>query len=231
MSNNSGELNSNGSELDSGCDSECGGQSNIGPEQHLIDAYLGFLHNERRYSPLTIKHYRRDLSRFHGFCLRQAISSWVRLDSEHIRSFIGELHRNGLGGRSCQRMLSSLRSFFNYLLRDQFISSNPAQGLRAPKSPRKLPQLLDVDQVNGLLTIDSADALALRDRAIMELIYSSGLRLAETVSLDVSGIDINDRTVTVIGKGSKTRVIPVGGQALDALHDWLARRGELAVEG
>jgi len=231
MPNNSDEMNFKQPGLGSACGLDCENKNNMNPEQHLIDAYLGFLCNERRYSPLTIKHYRRDLARFREYCAIQLIPSWDRLDSEHIRSFIGELHRKGLGGRSCQRMLSSLRSFFSYLLRHKIISNNPAQGLRAPKSPRKLPQLLDVDQVNGLLTIDSTDVLALRDRAIMELMYSSGLRLAETVSLDIAGIDIDDHTVTVIGKGNKTRVVPVGTQALAALHDWLKRRGELAAEG
>jgi len=237
MSNNNDEINSKGPEPGSGFDSsfdlECNIKNNINPNpgQHLVDAYLGFLLNERRYSPLTIKHYRRDLRRFHEFCTAQLISSWTQVDSEHIRSFIAQLHRKGLGGRSCQRMLSSLRSFFSYLLRHKMISNNPAQGLRAPKSPRKLPQLLDVDQVNGLLTMGTTGVLALRDCAIMELIYSSGLRLAETVALDIAGIDSDDRTVTVLGKGNKMRVVPVGTQALDAVQGWLKRRGELAAEG
>jgi len=145
-----------------------------------------------------------------------------------VRVFAARAHAGGLAPRSVQRRLSAVRGFFGYLVREGAAASNPAVDIRAPKSARRLPGTLDVDQIAQLLEAPSGDALALRDRAIMELFYSSGLRLAELVGLAITDIDLADRTVRVLGKGAKTRIVPVGRKAVEALRTWLRERGALA---
>jgi integrase/recombinase XerC len=146
-----------------------------------------------------------------------------------VRAFIAHQHHAGLGGRSLQRLLSVLRSLFRFMLDAGLIRNNPATDVKAPRSGRKLPALLDVDQIQQLLIENDQDVLAVRDRALMELIYSSGLRLAEVSSLNVTDIDVADNTVRVTGKGSKTRVVPVGRQALEAIRLWRQQRAELTA--
>lgn len=194
--------------------------------QHAV-AFLDSL-ADRRYSALTIKHYRRDLDLFLADCQQQGIDDWHHLDEYQIRSFIARQHHAGLGGRTLQRLLSALRSLFNYMLDRHLIKSNPAADVKAPKSGRRLPSLLDVDQIQQLLTAKDTGVLAVRDRALMELIYSSGLRLAEVAGLNIIDIEMADRTLRVKGKGNKTRVVPVGRMALKAIKLWLNRRSEIA---
>jgi integrase/recombinase XerC len=198
-------------------------------DRQPIDAFLDAL-SGRRYSTLTLQHYRRDLDRFIDDCRDQAIGDWRQLDEHRIRTFIARRHNAGIGGRSLQRQLSALRSLFKFMLEQGLITTNPAAAVKAPKSGRKLPAVLDVDQLQQLLTFNDDDVLAVRDRALMELVYSSGLRLAEVAGLDLDAIDPVDRTVRVTGKGSKTRVVPVGGMALEAIAQWRRRRAELAAE-
>jgi len=205
-----------------------------------IDEFLDSL-AQRRYSPLTIKGYRRDLALFFDYCLGlssgqtgnpagdQAFQHWHQFSEHQVRLFIAQQHRQGLGGRSLQRLLSALRSLFRFMLERGLIKHNPAIEVKAPKTGRKLPVLLDVDQMQQLLLDNDPDVLAVRDRALMELVYSSGLRLAEVASLSITDVDVADNTVRVIGKGSKTRVVPVGRQALEALRLWRQKRGELAA--
>jgi len=192
------------------------------------EAFSDYLQNERRLAPLTLENYRRDLQKVLCYCHEQGIDDWQRLDVHHVRGLVAQLHRRGLGGRSLQRLLSALRSLFNYLLREGVVNTNPVQGVSAPKTARKLPKTLDVDQVSQLLNVDDNDPLALRDRAMMELIYSSGLRLAELAGLNINDIDQCDALVRITGKGSKTRVVPVGRYALSALDKWLKSRAGLA---
>ena len=137
------------------------------------------------------------------------------------------LHRKGLGGRSIQRWLSSLRTFFNYGLKHRWLTSNPANGIAAPKSPKKLPKTLDVDQINQFLSLPESNWIDCRDHAIIELLYSSGLRLAELTNLNLTDVDLREAMVTVTGKGNKTRQLPIGRQALGAMKSWLKRRQEL----
>ena len=196
-----------------------------------IEQFLQYLNIERRLSPLTLKHYRRDLSAFHEFCRAQAVNEWKQLDKHHLRAFISQRHRKGLISSSLQRELSAVRSFFKYLLREGQVHHNPAQGVRAPRMPRKLPKALDVDQMNRLLEIQGDDPLVVRDRAILELLYSSGLRLAELVSLNLADVDLKDAMVRITGKGSKTRVVPIGRMARDALQQWFQIRHALAGNG
>ena len=197
-------------------------------DRNQIDGYLKHLRTERRLSPHTATNYARDLRALAEFMERGNLSDWKRVDSQHVRVFAARAHAGGLSPRSVQRRLSAVRGFFNYLLRERIVTSNPAVEIRAPKAARRLPGTLDVDQLNQLLDIPAEDALAVRDKAIMELFYSSGLRLDELVGLDIGQLDLPDRTVRVLGKGRKTRVVPVGRKAIEALRAWLRERATLA---
>lgn len=197
-------------------------------DRGFIDGYLAHLSRERRLSPHTASNYARDLRALAEFAERGGIGEWTSLDSQHIRVFAAREHAAGLGPRSVQRRLSAVRGFFNYLLRERVVKSNPAVDIRAPKAAKRLPGTLDVDQISQLLEIPLDDALAVRDKAIMELFYSSGLRLDELVSLDLGQLDLADRTVRVLGKGRKQRIVPVGRKAEAALRAWLRERAALA---
>ena len=210
-----------------------------------VARFRRYLSAERRLSPHTDAAYARDLAALVRFCDRQRLADWSALDSQHVRGFAAREHAAGLGPRSIQRRLSALRSFFEFLLREGAgarrsggagglarVLANPAQGVRAPKAPRRLPQTLDADQMARLLQMPAGGGLTARDRAIMELLYSSGLRLAELVGLDLASIDLRDRTVQVLGKGRKSRIVPVGRYAVAALKR-VARseRAALALTG
>ncbi len=197
--------------------------------QQWFERFLQHLQHERRLSPNTLENYRRDLTRLQEYCDTTTITDWQLLDSHGVRGFVSWRHRKGAGGRTLQRELSALRSFYNFLLREKAVGGNPGIGVPAPKVEKRLPKAMDVDQTGRLLDIHDASPLALRDKAILELFYSSGLRLAELLALDLDSIDRHDATVSVIGKGSKTRVVPVGRQALQALGVWLKVRGRFAA--
>lgn len=196
----------------------------------IIGDFLDYLRHQRRVSPHTLSNYQRDLEKLQDYCNDTTLTEWHTLRDNHIRAFIARLRRNNLSPRSIQRTLSTVRTFYNYLQRQGLARINPANDVSAPKQPRKLPGLLDVDQTAQLLNINSDDALELRDQAMMELIYSSGLRLSELVNLDLSDIDLKDQTVRVIGKGNKERVVPVGRYAVVALQAWLEIRNTIVVE-
>ncbi len=196
-----------------------------------IGRYLAHLRTERRLSPHTESAYRRDLDALAAFCEVEKIAGWQQVDNFHVRTFAAREHKGGLGPRSIQRRLSALRGFFNYLIREQVIESNPAADIRAPKAAKRLPKTLDVDQVGSLLARKPTDALSRRDLAMLELLYSSGLRLSELAGLDVADLDLADRTVRVLGKGAKTRVLPVGSKAILALRAWLTERRTLVKDG
>jgi len=193
-------------------------------QQLWIDRFLHHLRTERRLADNTCRHYRRDLEELLDFCRAQGIGDWQQLDTRQVRQYAAGAHRHGLSGRSIQRRLSAVRSFYNYLLREHQAGSNPAYDVRAPKSERRLPDTLNVDDISRLLSGTATDVLALRDLAILELLYSSGLRLAELVALDLGDLDLVEGMVRVTGKGNKTRVVPVGTRALAALRAWLKLR-------
>ena len=193
--------------------------------------FLQRLKAERRLSPHTVMAYQRDLNALLGFCEREKIDSFAALDSYQVRRFAAESHRRGSNARSVARRLSAVRTFLNFLVGTGELKSNAAVHVQAPKPSRRLPATLDADQVASLLAIEGDEPLAVRDRAILEMFYSSGLRLAELVSLNLGDVDGDDRTVRVTGKGSKTRIVPVGRHALDALAAWLRVRPELAPHG
>jgi integrase/recombinase XerC len=193
-----------------------------------VERFRRYMNTERRLSAHTDSNYARDLAALTAFCDRHELSDWKSLDSQHIRTFAAHSHAKGLAPRSIQRRLSAIRGFYEFLVRERVVKYNPAHDVRAPKAIRRLPQTLDADQMARLLEIPAGDVFVTRDHAIMELLYSSGLRLAELVSLDVTGLDLADRTVHVVGKGNKARIVPVGTEATGALRRWLAERVALA---
>lgn len=193
-----------------------------------IDRFIRHLELERRLSPQTTSNYRRDIDRLAGWCNEQGIDSWDGLDGGHIRAFAATCYRRGLSARSIQRRLSALRSFFRYLLREKRLKANPAISVSAPKSPKRLPGNLDADRMSRLLDLPGDGPLVARDRAMLELLYSSGLRLAELTDLDLGDVDLADATVRVTGKGNKDRIVPVGRHALQALKEWLRERTGVA---
>jgi integrase/recombinase XerC len=193
-----------------------------------IDLFLQYLAQEKRLSVHTVTNYRRDLSQLTLFCGQQNLTNWSEIKSKNIRQFIAQLHRQRLAGRSIQRALSAVRSFYRFLIREGLTENNPALAVQAPKTEKRLPSTLDVDQMKSLLEHTSQDTfIACRDRAIMELFYSSGLRLAELAALNLRDIDFADSLVYVTGKGNKSRVIPIGNQAISSLKNWLTKRDEL----
>lgn len=199
--------------------------------QRQVDAFLHHIRYERRLSEHTVSAYRRDLAALGEYCVERDLADWSGLSAGDLRRFAAGAHRRGLAPRTVQRRLAGARSFFNYLESEGAISCNPARGIRAPRPPRSLPQTLDLDQVTRLLDIPDVDTVACRDRAMLELMYSSGLRLAELAGLDLGGVDLREGLIRVTGKGRKTRILPVGRKAIDALKDWMRRRGELAAAG
>jgi integrase/recombinase XerC len=199
--------------------------------QQWLNDFLHHLQTERRLSANTRIHYRRDLGELLGWCDQAGIDRWGDVDTHHVRQYAAQCHRRGLNGRSIQRRLSALRTFFNYLLREQAVQRNPGLDVRAPRSEQHLPDTLNVDDINHLLTGGSEDTLGLRDHAMLELFYSSGLRLAELVALDLGDVDFAERMVRVTGKGAKTRVIPVGSKAISALQAWLLVRPRQLAAG
>jgi len=185
-----------------------------------VDAFLAHLQVERRMSAHTLDAYRRDLDALATWADGEGIADVVAVQTEQLRAFIAAEHRRGLSPKSLQRRLSACRSFYAWLLKHGRIAASPAASLRAPKAPRKLPQVLDVDEAVQLVELPTDAPLGVRDRAILELFYSSGLRLSELCALRWRDLALADGLVTVLGKGSKQRTVPVGSHAAKALADW-----------
>lgn len=197
--------------------------------RQAITDFLAYLRNERRLSPHTLAAYGRDLRAFADYCRAAGLADWAAVDLHHVRAFAAARHRRGNSPRSVARTLSALRGFYEYLAREGRVRRNPAAGVSAPRQRRALPRVLDADQVARLLELPDEGPLARRDRAMFELLYSSGLRLAELAGLDLHDVALAEATVRVTGKGAKTRILPVGRKALAALRDWLAVRSGLAA--
>lgn len=193
-------------------------------DSHYIESYISHLRFERRLSANTYSAYERDINRFAEFAAQHAIVSFLDVTPTLVRLYAGSLFRNGLSGRSIRRELSALRGFYVYLIREGKAQTNPALGISAPKLNQQLPEFLDIEQIAQLLNIAPDSFLAIRDRAILELFYSSGLRLSELANLVIMDVDWGQATVRVVGKGSKTRVVPVGRMAMSALRSWLEAR-------
>ncbi len=195
-----------------------------------LEKFFQYLQSERHYSPHTLSNYRRDIRGFLDFCQQHNLNDWVSIDSQNVRDYVARLHRQGLAGKSLQRLLSSLRSLFRHLLKQQKILANPATGLRAPKSQKKLPDVLSPDALDHLLNLKGKDSESLRDRAILELFYGCGLRLSELTGLDLDSIRWGEQVLVVLGKGNKQRRVPFGSKARDALQTWLTPRALLVNE-
>ncbi|WEN15499.1 tyrosine recombinase XerC [Rhodanobacter sp. AS-Z3] len=193
--------------------------------QQQVELWLARLADERHASPHTTAGYRRDLAKLLRFMHEGNIGSFEALDTNRMRSFVAGEHRAGLAPKSLQRLLSSCRSLFRQLSREGLLAHDPLLGIRGPKVRRKLPQVLDVDEASALVETDSGGKLAVRDRAMLELFYSSGLRLSELVGLRWLDLSLDDGEVRVLGKGSKTRIVPVGRHAIAALRALGAEQG------
>ena len=200
-------------------------------ERGWIERFVSHLAHERRMSAHTAAAYRHDLMSLADFGKRRNLSEWQALDNLQLRTFAAALHGAGLGPRSIQRRLSAARTFYGFLMREGHCTVNPALEVRAPKPKKRLPATLDADQMGRLLAFQVDDSLSARDKAIMELFYSSGLRLTELVSLSLTDLDLKDRTARVLGKGHKTRIVPVGSKCAVALNKWLKERAAWAKPG
>ena len=207
--------------------------------QRDIDRFLNHLRDERRLSAHTISAYRRDLEKFTDFLTRREITTLRQLVIAQARMFPAQLNQSGLSSRSIQRALSAVRTLYRYLLRESKVAINPfltardvghRQAVIAPRAERRLPPTLSIEEIAQLVTIDPRTDLDRRDRAILELFYSSGLRLAELSGLDLGDLDLGDAMVRVMGKGAKTRIVPIGGYAREAVLAWLNVRPACARE-
>ena len=198
--------------------------------QNPLQDYIHYLTAVRQLSPRTLNSYQRDLNDYASWCVSQGLESWQNVSQQQIRQYVVTRHRQGLSAKSLQRHLSCLRGFFRHQLREKRIQHNPVEGVRAPKQQRKLPATLDVDQMAHLLDMPAQSPLDLRDKAMLELFYSSGLRLSELATLDVGALG-NNHLLRVLGKGGKEREVPVGRMAIEAIQAWLAVRSGLAKVG
>ena len=197
-------------------------------DRHL-DPFLSHLEIVRHLSPHTISSYKRDLDAFFTF-LKEKHNSWDEIQDHHVRGFVAQGRRRGLSARSLQRALSSIRSFFNYLSDEEIVETNPAENISAPKSTQLLPKALDTDLVKRLLDFKPKGDIEIRDKAMVELLYSSGLRLSELCSLNMDSISVRERSCRVVGKGNKTRDLPVGEKAIQSMRDWLLVRKNISSD-
>lgn len=190
-----------------------------------VEGFLRYLRVERQLSPLTQINYRRQLEAIVQLLDALKLGDWAQLDAAKVRALAARSSRNGLKPASLALRLSALRSFLDWLIGQGAIVANPAKGVATPRAPRHLPKNIDVDEVNRLLDIDLNDPLAVRDRAMLEVMYGAGLRLSELVGIDLGHLELASGEVWVTGKGSKERRLPVGRTAVSWLENWLALRG------
>jgi integrase/recombinase XerC len=197
---------------------------NTDAEQQLAD-FFQQLQVEKRASHHTIKSYQFDIQHLITYCHAKTLTQWVDVQQTDIRAHIANRHRQGISSKSLQRELSAIRSFYRYLLKNQWVDINPAHYVKAPKAARLLPKTLDVDQITGLLEAGTNSILEVRDVAMFELFYSSGLRLSELAALNMNDLDLADKSLLVrSGKGGKARILPVGSKAITAINHWLPLR-------
>lgn len=185
-----------------------------------LQQFHEYLANEKVLSPRTRTAYRRDLEQLEAFMAARQITDPASLTEHDVRALVAQRHRQGLGGKSLQRLLSSVRSYYRWLLREGRAEHNPAAAVRAPKAENRLPGVLDPDTIGQLLAFPAATPIAVRDKAMLELFYSSGLRLSELAGLTWNHLDLPSGMVTVKGKGNRQRMVPVGSQAREALLAW-----------
>lgn len=193
--------------------------------QHL-DSYLQHLTFERGLSTHTCQNYARDIQLLESLLENTSLNT---IQPNQIRRFIATLHSRDLSSKTIARALSAWRGFFDYLIHHKGFTQNPVLGLRAPKAAKTLPQALSTDQAVQFVNVQGDGMLEVRDHAILELFYSSGLRLSELVNLDIDKLDFSEGTVTVTGKGNKTRIVPMGSHAISAIREWLLQRSQIRV--
>ena len=198
--------------------------------QDDVDRYLASLEVERRLSTHTLKAYRRDIRKLVEFSDQRGLMLWQGLSTHVVRQFSASLNAGGLHARSIQRILSSGRGLSQYLIQQRKLTTNPFDDVRPPKAAKRLPKTLSVDQITSLIEIDTNNPLSFRDKAVMELFYSSGLRLSELCDLDLNDLMLPEMLVRVTGKGNKTRELPIGRKADKALREWLLQRNELPLK-
>lgn len=196
--------------------------------KEAIQKFLSYIKTERRYTKDTIKSYMLDLTKFEEYTNELGIFSIKKLDTNHIQDYIKLLHRKGLSPTSIARKASTIRSMFSYLTKIGVVKINPAKQITTPKKSKSLPMVLSIDQVNSLCNIPPSSDTAIRDKAMIELMYSSGLRLSEITSLNTDSIDFTNRSILVMGKGKKQRYLPVGKQAIDAIQLWIKAKKNFA---
>ncbi|AWI50275.1 tyrosine recombinase XerC [Actinobacillus porcitonsillarum] len=189
-----------------------------------IQPYWDYLRAEKQVSPHTLSNYQRQLQAVCAMLKQHQISSWQEVDASVIRWILSQSHKQGLGAKSIGVRLVALRQWFAYLVKHEQLPANPALGIKAPKVGRHLPKNVDAEQVAQLLNTEATTPLEIRDLAMMELMYSSGLRLSELQGLDLDCMDLATREVRLLGKGNKERIVPIGSKALEAIHRWLEVR-------
>lgn len=191
-----------------------------------VDDFLDYLANIKRYSAHTVANYKRDLRDLQAHFGRSGMQNWNELKPASVRHYVATAHGKGLGGRTIARQLSALRSFYTYRLKHDFSQHNPAKDIRPPKDNQPLPATLDPEEVARLLDSRGDSALIRRDLAIFELFYSCGLRLAELTGLDLNQLDLREGMVRVTGKGRRTRDLPIGAKAVEAMKRWMEVRAQ-----
>lgn len=199
------------------------------PDKHIVD-FLEMLQVQRRYSKHTLKAYQRDINKFIDFCDQQGVQRWMDVKPHLARQFAAHMNAIGLNPKTIQRVLSANRGLCNFLIQKKELTNNPFDEIRAPKAGKRLPKTLSADQVTALVEIDTDDPLSYRDKAVLELFYSSGLRLAELCALDLNDLDLAEGLIRVLGKGNKQRDLPIGREADKAIRAWLLQRNRLPLK-
>lgn len=202
----------------------------MSPLLPAVEGFLRYLKVERQLSPLTQKNYTRQLQAIMAMADEMKITAWAQLEPAQVRQLAARSRRGGLGASSLALRMSALRSFLDWQVSQGMLSANPAKGISTPRNARHLPKNMDVDEVNQLLEIDLNDPLAVRDRAMLEVMYGAGLRLSELVNLDLKHLDLDTGEVWVMGKGSKERRLPIGRNAVSWIEHWLDLRGLFGAE-
>ena len=197
----------------------------------LIDSYLNHLASQRGLSPVTIKNYQRNLAEFVALLEQKQINNWADLDSHNVRLMVKQLHQKGIKARSIATKLSALRSFLSHLVQFELLTHNPAKGVASPKLDKPLPKNISVDDMFQLLNINEKDPLSVRDQCMMELMYSSGLRLSELVGINLADLKLSENEIMVTGKGSKQRLLPITDSAVKALKEWIRIRADFSLAG
>ncbi|MCT8738403.1 tyrosine recombinase XerC [Glaesserella parasuis] len=193
---------------------------------HQTQLYWDFLRIEKQVSPHTLSNYQRQLRVVCEMLQQAEVTRWQELDASTVRWILSQSHKQGLSAKSIGLRLVALRQFLAFLVKQGELKVNPTLGIKSPKTNKHLPKNIDAEQIGQLLNIDSNEPLDLRDVAMMELMYSSGLRLSELQGLDLGDMDLPNREVRLLGKGNKERIVPIGSKALDAIEQWLAVRGQ-----